>query len=454
MTRRVAITGVGVVSAIGQDAPTFWQACLRGSSSVVPIPERWLEYADYHSKLWSPLDDIDLAALGFDRVEVAQHDPVSLIAVRAATEALEHAGYAPEPHDRRARTYRVPGIDAERAGVYVGTGVGGARSFLRNHAVQVLERPCNSLRAALARTHTADAALEATLARLRHDVRFNPFVVSMLMPNAVSAVPGLRFGFNGPNVTCTLACAAGTAAIGQAYRAVRDGLVDFALAGGSEFLDDEHGGIFRGFDVAGTLVRDCAEPDAANRPFDERRSGFLFAQGGAGMVALEPLDAAKERGTEVIAEVCGYGETFDAHSLMSLAEDGVQIERMLRCALAEAGVPAAEVGLVNAHGTGTERNDATEAEIIRRVFGNHVAVTPTKSLLGHTFGASGALETIATVLSLRDQTTHACRNLESPIADLAFVRDVGKLEISSAVTQSFAFGGHNTCLVLRHPEAA
>ena len=173
------------------------------------------------------------------------------------------------------------------------------------------------------------------------------------------------------------------------------------------------------------------------------------AQGGAAMLVLEPLDAALARGVRPIAEVVAYAETFDAHSMMSLAPEGPQIERMLTEALDEASLDASAVGLVNAHGTGTELNDVVEAAVIGRVFGPRVAVTATKSLLGHTIGASGALEAVATAFSLRDQTTHACRNLDEPIADLAFVREVGALEMEHAVSQSFAFGGHNACLVMR-----
>jgi len=449
MRRRVAITGVGAVSSIGLDADRFWAGCLEGRTTVAAIPERWERYAEHHSRLWSPLSGLDFEAFGFARVERAQHDPVTLLAARASDEALGRAGFEPTMHDRRARTFRIPGVDTERAAVFAGTGVGGAHSFLENHAYQILSRPRERLAREIDRLGPQAGALGSVLSDLAHGPRFNPFVVSMLMPNAVAAMPALRFGFNGPSTTYAMACASGTVAIGQGYRAVRDGVVDLALAGGSEYLDDPHGGIFHGFDVARTLVRECGDPDGANRPFDSGRSGFLFAEGGAAMLVLEPLDAALARGARPIAEISGYAESFDAHSMMTLAPDGVQIERMLGDALADAAIPATAVGLVNAHGTGTEVNDAVEAQVIARVFGAQVPVTATKSLLGHTIGASGALEAVASALSLRDQTTHACRNLDDPIADLAFVREAGPLAIEYAVSQSFAFGGHNACLVMR-----
>jgi 3-oxoacyl-[acyl-carrier-protein] synthase II len=246
-----------------------------------------------------------------------------------------------------------------------------------------------------------------------------------------------------------VACAAGTVAVGNGFEAVRDGRVAIAVTGGSEYLYDEHGHIFRGFDVAGTLVRNCENPARANRPFDQERSGFLFSQGGAAVLVLEELEHARRRGAPIIAEVAGYAETFDAYSIMSLAPGGVQIERMLRAALANAGVDPNEVDYINAHGTGTENNDRTEAEVIERMFGGRPLVNATKSLLGHAIGASGAIEALVTALTLREGTTHICKNLESPIRDLNFVRKVPRADLNTGLSQSFAFGGHNAAVVLR-----
>ena len=271
----------------------------------------------------------------------------------------------------------------------------------------------------------------------------------MLIPNAVSAILGIRFSINGPNTTYTQACAAGTVSIGPAFRAIRSGQIDTALAGGCEYLEDHYGGIFRGFDVANTLVQDCQEPAKANRPFDKKRSGFLYSQGGVAILVLEELGNATNRGAPIIAEITGYGETFDAHSMMSIAADGVQIERMIKLALDDARVKPADVQYVNSHGTGTETNDIIECEVVGRVFGKKVLINSTKSLLGHTFGASGALEAAVTALSLKQQTTHICRNLEQPIAELNFVRSQESHDIQIAISQSFAFGGHNAGLVLQ-----
>jgi 3-oxoacyl-[acyl-carrier-protein] synthase II len=271
----------------------------------------------------------------------------------------------------------------------------------------------------------------------------------MLMPNSGSAAIANKFSLNGSNATHCVACASGTVSVGNAYRAVRDGQVELAIAGGSEFLHDEHGAIFRAFDIAGTLVRDCADPGGANRPFDEKRSGFLFSQGGAAVLVLEELEHALRRGASIMAELVGFAETFDAHSMMRLAPDGVQIERALRASVADAGLPVGAVDYVNAHGTGTVNNDAIESAIIERVFGRSVPVNSTKSLLGHTIGASGAFEALVTALTLRDGKTHINRNLEAPCHPLNYVRSVETFHPQVAVSQSFAFGGHNAALVLR-----
>jgi 3-oxoacyl-[acyl-carrier-protein] synthase II len=451
VSRRVAVTGTGVVTCLGLSSSEFWRGCLEGRSVVAAIPESWREFADYHSTIWSPLPPFDAESLGASRIEMGQNDPVSLMAAHAAREALSESGLCLEERNSRAHTSFVVGIDPARAGVFMGTGVGGATTFLENHTFQALSRPRRRL-GRIRDSLEGDARareMDEILANLAIGPRFNPFVVSMLMPNAVSSLLGLKFTFTGPNVTYAVACAAGTVAIGNAFRAIRSGDIDIALTGGSEFFDDSYGSIFRGFDIAGALVRDYDDPDLANRPFDERRSGFLFSQGGAAVLLLEEWDRAIGRGATVLAEVAGYGESFDAHSMMKIDPDGVEIERMIRTALSDAAVRPGDIQYVNAHGTGTQANDSTEAAVIERVFGRRVMVNSTKSLIGHTIGASGAIEAAVTVLSLKNQTTHGCRNLENPLSQLDFIRDVQPRSISAAFTQSFAFGGHNAGLVMR-----
>jgi len=419
MRRRVVISAGGAVSAIGIGVEQFWRNCLEGTSVVAAIPPAWTEHATLHSRLWSPLPQIDPEALGIARTERLQLDPFAMLALGAAREALASAGFGLTPVER-TRAFSVAGEDAARCGVFMGTGIGGAYTFLHNHAQHLSRSP-----------------------------RYHPFVVSMLMPNACSAVIANKFSLHGPNVTYCVACASGTVSVGNAYRAVRGGELELALAGGAEYLNDEHGHIFRGFDIAGTLVRDCADPQSANRPFDEKRSGFLFSQGGAALLVLEELEHALRRGAPILAELAGFAETCDAHSMMSMAPDGAQIERMLRACLADAGLEAAAVGYVNAHGTGTRNNDQIESKVIERVFGRSVPVNSTKSLLGHTIGASGAFEALVTALTLRDGRTHVNKNLQTPCCDLNYVRGSEPFHPQVGLSQSFGFGGHNAAVLLR-----
>jgi 3-oxoacyl-[acyl-carrier-protein] synthase II len=451
MNRRVVITGAGVISSIGIGVDEFWRHCLQGKSSVAPIPEQWQRYAESHSRIWSPLPDIDSERLGVARTERLQLDPVAVLALGAAREAIEGAGFILKPAEGRTRAFILSGADSARTGVYFGTGLGGAISFLQNHTYHLLKGPRAALMSYAEKQGPLGGRepLDNILGLMTHGKRFNPFEVSMVMPNAPAAAVGIKFTLTGPNVTYCLACASGTVAVGNAYRAVRDGHVDVAISGGCEYFGDEHGHIFRSFDVSGTLVRDCVDPETANRPFDEKRSGFLFSQGGAAMLVLEELEHAQRRGATIVAEVIGFAETFDAHSIMSLAPGGEQIERMIRAALADANLLPRDVDYVNAHGTGTKNNDQTEAEVIDRVFGKSVRVNSTKSLLGHTIGASGAIEALVTALSLRDGTTHISKNIDTPVRDLNFVRNVERFDPRVGLSQSFAFGGHNAAVVMR-----
>ena len=450
MSHRVVITGAGIISPIGIGLEDFWRSCLAAKSAVAPVPELWTRYADLHSRIWAPLPELDAESFGVSRAEQLQLDPVTVLALGATHEALTRAGFVLNPAGAGSRAYAVSGLDASQAGVYFGTGIGGAYSFLHNHTYHLL-RPAREALDSYAKTHgePSDPEFDDMRALLQHGRRYHPFVVSMLMPNAPSAAVGIKFSLTGPNKTYCVACAAGTVAVGNGYEAVRDGRVAVAVAGGSEYLYDEHGHIFRGFDVAGTLARAYDDPATANRPFDQKRSGFLFSQGGAAVLVLEELEHARRRGATIVAEIVGYAETFDAYSIMSLAPAGVQIERMIRAALASAGVTPAQVDYINAHGTGTENNDKTEAEVIERVFGRRPFVNATKSLVGHAIGASGAIEALVTALTLREGTTHVCKNLESPIRDLNFVRDVVEADLAVGLSQSFAFGGHNAAIVLR-----
>jgi 3-oxoacyl-[acyl-carrier-protein] synthase II len=454
MPHRVVITGIGVVSPIGVGKDPFWSSCLEDRAAVEPIPEVWHRFAELTSGVWSPLPEVVPSPEHIGRVEAKQLDPVSLNALYAAFEAVGDAGLSIAPTDEKRRLFRFRDVDPHRIGVYLGTGVGGIHTVGTSYAHQI----CNPLSRRIeayrkGAPEPLPSALDETLgdleAGLRFPKRFNPFAVSMLMPNAPAANLAIKLGINGPNLTFPLACASGTAAVGHGFRAVQRGEVAVALTGGTEYLFDAYGTIFRAFDAVKTLAHGYDSPETANRPFDARRSGFLFSQGGAAVLILESLEHARGRGGAPIAEVLAYAETCDARSIMMMDPSAAQIIRMLDMLFDDGDIGAHHVDYVNAHGTGTELNDATEAEVIGEVFRRDVRVNSTKALVGHTMGAAGAIEAAVTALSLKHQAVHGAPNLETPIADLDFVRTAGPADLEIAVSQSFAFGGHNTALLMR-----
>lgn len=447
MKRRVAVTGIGIVSSIGMSAEEFWRNCMAGNSIVQEIPAHWREYSDFKSTLWAPLPAIDYAEHGITRSQRMQHDPVSLNAILSAQEAMTNAGWS-----RRPELDDVDSITAgSHTGIYIGTGIGGSHTFLENHLHPVLSRTRKQLESFGHDDELTTAQREAMasiVSRMHHPRRINPFMASMYMANTVAAALGIQFSLRGPNHTYCQACASGTVAIGEAYRAIREGYVDTALAGGSEYFYDHHGYLFQAFDVAGTLVQDCDDSGTANRPFDKRRSGFLFSQGASAILTLELLENAVERQAPILAEVIGYAESFDAYNMMAMAPEGEQIEQMIRSSVRDAGLAEDDVDYINTHGTGTASNDRIEADVIERVFGRKPLINATKSLVGHTIGASGALEAAVLALSLQHQTTHSNKNLNDPIADLNFVTDPGNFALNYGLSQSFAFGGHNAAIVM------
>jgi len=450
MKRRVAITGLGIITALGQDIQTFWSNCLTAKTSVSPIPEHWHHYADYNSQIWSPLLYVDYEQYGITRLEQKQLDESSLIALACAFQALDLAGLTYRQVDKKRNTYDIAAVDSERFGVFMGTGIGGISSFGSNFSNHMLNRQTKSLLESIStlEKHADVEHLRTSVERLLCPKRFNPFAVSMTMPNACAGNLGIKFRLLGSNNTYCAACASGTVAIGQGFKSVRSGEHDLALVGGVEYLHDDYGGLFYSFDTVRALASGHENPDAANRPFDRDRSGFLFSQGGGAVLLIEELVHARQRGARIYGELLGYAETSDGYNIMMIEKSGYNIKRVIKNALADAGLSEKAIDYINSHGTGTQLNDATEAEIIENVFGRDVLVNSTKSLIGHTLGASGAIEAVVTVLSIQNKTTHICRNLDHPIKNLNFVTHTNSYPIKTAISQSFGFGGHNAVLVI------
>lgn len=451
MKNRVVIAGAGVISSIGQNTEEFWKSCLEGKTRVERIPEHWLYYGDFHSQICSPLPAIDYSRYGIGRIEEKQLDPTSLIAIACAFQALDSAGLKYEMLDRKRNTYSVSSIDKDRTGVFIGTGIGGLTTFASCFSYQVLLRQKEKLAKAIAQLgdHPVRDILQQIHDRMMHARRFNPFAVSMTMPNAAPANVGIKFNLRGSNNSYSAACASGTVAIGYGFKAVRAGELDAALVGGVEYLRDDYGGVFMGFDAVRALALDNDHPDKANRPFDKDRTGFLFSEGGGAVFVIETLEHAQKRGAKIFGEIIGYGETCDGFNIMMMESSGAQITRMLELAFADAGISAGEIDYINAHGTGTRLNDETETAVIEQVFGKKVLINSTKSLIGHTLGASGAIEALVTALSIVHKTTHVCRNLDHPMKDLNFVTKAASYPIRTGLSQSFGFGGHNAVLILR-----
>ncbi len=454
MAHRVVVTGIGIVSPIGIGRQPFWQSCLDGASAVAPIPEHWHRYYMYHSCIWAPLPKIDFERFAISRVERMQFDATQLLALVGTRLALDDAGLRCSLKDEKKNTYIVDSFSPERCGVYMGTGVGGMNTYIGcagNHVLSPIKKSLmqlqNEMLSGPLDGQKADRFRDA-VSSIEMPRRFNPFAVPMTMPNGCSAAVSIKFSFHGPSSTPCAACASGTVAIGHAFRAIRDGIIDYAVAGGTEYLADPYGGIFRGFDMAKTLVAPAKDPDKANRPFDEARTGFLFSEGGCGVLILEDFEKARQRGAECLAEIKAFEENSDAFSIMGMAPDGRHIERLVSDLVKQAGLSPDNIDYINGHGTGTLLNDDIETKVLENILGKRALVNSTKSLIGHTIGASGAIEAAVTVLSIFHKKTHPCKNLEKPIRDLNFVLD-GKKEydIRKAITCSFAFGGHNAGLI-------
>lgn len=449
--RRVVVTGIGMVTPVGGSAAECWASCLAGRAATQPIPGAWLRWNRPQSTAWAALPTVDFAAAGIGSLEAMRLDKAAMLAIVAAGEAVADAGLQPSLEDGKRGIWRLTGIDVERAGVFMGTAVGGITTLIESQNSHLLTpvQPLGDGEAAPA-TGVAIDTLRTLLAVLPR--RFNPFAAAMIMPNAAAATLGIRYSLRGPNDTPAAACAAGTVAVGHALRSIRDGHTDLVLCGGAEFVGDPFGGVFRAFDAARTLATVVDRPETANRPFDADRTGFLFAEGGAAVLVCEEMEHARRRGGRMYAELVGYGESFDAYSPMATEPTGGQLARAIASSLADAGIPPDAIDYVNAHGTGTVVNDEVESAVIERIFGARPLVNATKSLTGHCLGASGAIEAAITALSLHRQQVHGCVNLDAPIRPLNFARRATDARLTWAVSQSLAFGGNNAAVVMRRAD--
>ena len=410
--RRVVVTGMGALTALGNDVTSTWEGLTAGRSGIRTIEA--FDPSRLTSRIAGEVRDVDGSHV-LDRKDLRRIDRYILFGLVAAREAMDEAGLPA----------RLEGDLAERTGVILGTGLGGVGTL-----IEAITTNSN-----------------------RGPDRISPFFIPYGIPNVGAGQIAISFGMTGPNFTTVSACATGGHAIGESWETIRRGDADRMIAGGAE------AGIYEplvgGFCAMRALSTRNDEPEAASRPFDRGRDGFVVGEG-AGVVVLEALEAAEARGAEPLAELVGYGATADASHITLPAPGGIGAVRAMRRALEKAGLEPDAVDHVNAHATSTPEGDKAELQAMRTLFGNHapnVSISANKSMLGHTLGAAGAIESIASIQAIRTGCIPPTINLDDPdeaaegldlVANRAQQRGV-----NVALSNSFGFGGQNTALVFR-----
>jgi 3-oxoacyl-[acyl-carrier-protein] synthase II len=405
--RRVAVTGLGAVTPIGNDAPATWEAAVAGRSGI-----------DFIHSYDASGQAVRIAAEveGFDPSAVASHkearklDRNVLFALGAAREAVADA--------------RLDGAyDPGRVGILLGSAIGGFLGIME----------------------------QAEVLRDRGPERVTPTFIPSVLVDAASGQLAISLGFRGPNYAPVSACATGSHAIGEAAELIRRGGADAVLAGGTEACI--HPLIFAGFSAMRGLVSEETDPPRASRPFDATRAGFVIGEG-AGVLVLEELDAARARGATIYAEILSYGASNDAHHMAQPDPESVGVKEMMRRAIERAEITPERVGYINAHGTSTPLGDAAETKAIKEVFGDHaydLAISSTKSVTGHCFGAAGAIEAMMCVLAVRDGILPPTMNYREPDpeCDLDYVpNEARRVDVEVALSNAMGLGGHNGCVLV------
>jgi 3-oxoacyl-[acyl-carrier-protein] synthase II len=408
---RVVITGMGAITPLGQSVKEFWDALVAGRSGVGPMT--LCDTTGYPTKVAGEVKDW-VPETFIDRKEARRMARFSQFAVAAARQAVADAGLDLEHEDRT------------RIGVVLGNGNGGYPNI--------------------------EEAVRTIVAK--GGMRIDPLFMPKSLPNMAAAQIALQLGLKGYNGTIVTACAAGTQAIGEAAEMLRHGRMDVLLTGGSEAGISQLG--LGAFAVMRAMTT-CEDPERASRPFDKDRDGFIPSEGAA-IFVLETLDRARSRGARILAEVAGYAAGADAYHIVAPCADGEGAARAMRWALEDAGLGPEDVDYINAHGTSTPLNDASETVAIKAALGEHayqVPVSSTKSMIGHALGASGALETVAAVKTLETGIIHPTVNYDTPDpeCDLDYVPNTARrADVRTVLKNSFGFGGQNACLVLRRYE--
>jgi 3-oxoacyl-[acyl-carrier-protein] synthase II len=413
MRRRVVITGVGIVSPLGLDAPSTWEALLAGRSGIGPITR--FDASAFPCRIAGEVRGFDPEKF-IDRKEARKMDTFIHYAISASKEALDAGGLV------------IGEKNAEAVGVFIGSGIGGLPLLERTHQ-ELLERGPR---------------------------RISPFFIPGMISNLAAGQVSILFGAKGPNLAVVTACATGTHAVGESFRLIRDGYADAMITGGTEAVICPLA--VGGFCAMKALSTRKEEPEKASRPFDAERDGFVMGEG-AGVLLLEERETALARGAPIVAEVVGYGLSGDAYHISAPSEDGDGAARSMAQALRDAAMPADRVDYINAHGTSTPAGDRIEVLAVKTVFGAHarrLAISSTKSMTGHLLGAAGGLETAVAALAIRDQRVPPTINQTAPDpeCDLDFVPNAARsMTVRAVMSNSFGFGGTNATILLARHEA-
>ena len=411
--RRVVITGIGMVTPVGNDREATWNALLAGKSGAAPIT--LFDASAFATKFACEVKDWN-AQPRLDKREVKHLDRFLQFGVVAGLMALEDAGFA---------DHKVPAGEEDAWGCYIGAGLGGVRTIEDTYVANGQKGP-------------------------RYG--FSPYFVTDIIINEIPGMISIRSGARGPNISHVSACATGAHSIGEAMRAIRHGYADAMIAGGAEATITILG--IGGFNAMRAMSTRNDDPEHASRPFDKDRDGFVPGEG-AGVVVMEELEHAKKRGARIYAEIVGYGANGDAHHVAAPHPEGRGAQKCFQLAIRDANIDPASIGYVNAHGTSTELNDKGETAALKAVFGDHakkLAVSSTKSMTGHTLGAAGGIEAAITALAIHRNVLPPTINYTTPdpACDLDYVPNVAReVRVEAAMSNSFGFGGTNAALIMK-----
>ena len=407
MTDRVVVTGIGLVTPVGLNSESTWNSLVEGRSGIDYIS--LFDAEGYESRIAGEVDEFD-ATTALGRKEVKRLDRFSQFACVAAIEALEHANLNMEKED------------ADRVGVLIGSGVGGIITITDQHKILLQKGP----------------------------KRVSPFLVPMMLGDMASGQVSMMIGAKGPNFSTVSACATGADSIGEALEMIRRGRADVVIAGGTEAAVCEIG--VAGFNSCMALSTRNEDPQGASRPFDSDRDGFVLGEG-AGLLVLESLEHAQQRGANILAEMSGYGASSDAHHVTQPHPEGEGAAQAMKWAIEDAGITPDKVDYINAHGTSTPLNDKYETIAMKRMYGDHaykLAISSTKSMTGHLLGAAGGIEAAFTVLTIKNGIVPPTINIDNPDpdCDLNYIPNTAKKQpVNVAMSNSLGFGGHNASLV-------